>query len=336
MESVIQLQVGKEGTYSVLKESGHNAPYKLTHYGAPRLQEHLEMIIMSASPGIMDDDTLDIAIQMKPDTQLKLFTQSFNKLHPMKRGARQTTVAHIDDGAVFYYIPHPVTPFKDSIFKTDNSLYLTGDAVLIWADIIAAGRIHMKEAFVFNSLHSTTKIYRNNVLILMDNQFLSPAKQPIKNLLFFEGYTHQATFLFSAPFAKELKAELDEILTLEYSDITYGFTQAADDIVMLRALGHDGELLYDFMGMLGQLCWDFTQHMQEEMRLKQETDQHAAENLEKAEVTASTDLKIENLNEEHTMLLTKPAKKRKVAKKGTAIGNSVIKKVQVKKIGSGH
>lgn len=336
MESVIQLQVGKEGRYSVLKESGHNAPYKLTHYGAPRLQEHLEMIIMSASPGIMDDDTLDIAIQMKPDTQLKLFTQSFNKLHPMKRGARQTTVAHIDDGAVFYYIPHPVTPFKDSIFKTDNSLYLTGDAVLIWADIIAAGRIHMKEAFVFNSLHSTTKIYRNNVLILMDNQFLSPAKQPIRNLLFFEGYTHQATFLFSAPFAKELKAELDEILTLEYSDITYGFTQAADDIVMLRALGHDGELLYDFMGMLGQLCWDFTQHMQEEMRLKQETDQPAAENLEKAEVTASTDLKIENLNEEHTMLLTKPAKKRMVAKKGTAIGNSVIKKVQVKKIGSGH
>jgi urease accessory protein len=126
----------------------------------------------------------------------------------------------------------------------------------------------MKEAFVFNSLHSTTKIYRDNKLILMDNQFLSPAKQPITGLLFFEGYTHQATLIFSARFAKELKEELDEILTLEYSDITFGFTRAADDIVMLRALGNDGELLYDFMGMLGQLCWDFTQHIQEEIKLK--------------------------------------------------------------------
>lgn len=279
MESVIQLNVAKEGTYSVLKESCHNAPYKLTHYGAPKLQEHLEMIIMSASPGIMDDDTLDIEINMKSETQLKLFTQSFNKLHPMKRGARQTTVARIAPNALFHYIPHPVTPFRDSIFKSDNNVYLEEDAVLIWADVIGAGRIHMNEAFVFNSLHSTTKIYRNNKLILMDNQFLSPAKQPITSLLFFEGYTHQATFIFSALFAKELKEELDEILTLEYSDITYGFTRAADDIVMLRALGNDGELLYDFMGMLGQLCWDFTQHMQEELLLKRKADESTEEDV---------------------------------------------------------
>lgn len=277
MESVIQLNVAKEGTYSVLKESCHNAPYKLTHYGAPKLQEHLEMIIMSASPGIMDDDTLDIEINMKAETNLKLFTQSFNKLHPMKRGARQTTVARIAQDAVFYYIPHPVTPFRDSIFKNDSSVYLENDAVLIWADVIGAGRIHMNEAFVFNSLHTTTKIYRNNKLILMDNQFLSPAKQPITGLLFFEGYTHQATFIFSALFAKELKEELDEILTLDYSDITYGFTKAADDIVILRALGNDGELLYDFMGMLGQLCWDFTQHIQEESMLKRIVEEQAEE-----------------------------------------------------------
>lgn len=292
MESVIQLNVAKEGTHSVLKESCHNAPYKLTHYGAPKLQEHLEMIIMSASPGIMDDDTLDIEINMKAETKLKLFTQSFNKLHPMKRGARQTTVARIAQDAVFYYIPHPVTPFRDSIFKNDSSVYLEGDAVLIWADVIGAGRIHMNEAFVFNSLHSTTKIYRNNKLILMDNQFLSPAKQPITGLLFFEGYTHQATFIFSALFAKELKEELDEILTLDYSDITYGFTKAADDIVILRALGNDGELLYDFMGMLGQLCWDFTQHIQEESMLRRIVEEQAKESaIEVTPLTVAKEIK---------------------------------------------
>ncbi|MNR35093.1 hypothetical protein D3C85_1529140 [compost metagenome] len=66
--------------------------------------------------------------------------------------------------------------------------------------------------------------------------------------------------MFSALFAQELKYELDEILTVEYSDISYGFTQASKDVVILRALGTDGELLYDFLHMLGQLCWDFTLH----------------------------------------------------------------------------
>ena len=201
MESAIKVNVAKEDRYSVLKESFHNAPYKLTHYGAPRAQPHLEMIIMSASPGIMDGDHLSIDISMLPETQLKLFTQSFNKLHPMKNGATQTTTAHVSDQAVFHYIPHPVTPFKDSIFKATNEIHLAGDAVLIWGDIIGAGRIHMKEAFLFESLHTKTTIFRDGKLVILDNQFLSPAQQPLQKILFFVGYTHQATFIFSAPFA---------------------------------------------------------------------------------------------------------------------------------------
>ncbi|MGE8421599.1 MAG: urease accessory protein UreD, partial [Sphingobacterium siyangense] len=108
--------------------------------------------------------------------------------------------------------------------------------------------------------HTQTKIFRNGKLSFIDNQLLRPKSQPIQKMLFFEGYTHQATFVFSALFAQELKYELDEILTVEYNDISYGFTQASKDVVILRALGTDGELLYDFLHMLGQLCWDFTQH----------------------------------------------------------------------------
>ncbi len=260
MDSKIVLNVAREDGRSRLKESYHNAPYKLTHYGAAGLTDHLEMIIMSASPGIMDTDYLHIDVHVKEDAQLKLFTQSFNKLHPMKTGAGQHTDVHVDAGGVFHYIPHPVTPFKDSIFKASNHIHLAEDAVLMWGDIISVGRIHMKEAFEFDRLHTQTKIFRNGKLSFIDNQLMSPKSQPIQKMLFFEGYTHQATFLFSALFAQELKQELDEILTVEYNDISYGFTQASTDVVILRALGTDGELLYDFLHMLGQLCWDFTQH----------------------------------------------------------------------------
>lgn len=266
MDSKIVLNVAHEDGRSRLKESYHNAPYKLTHYGAPNLTDHLEMIIMSASPGIMDTDHLHIDVHVKENAHLKLFTQSFNKLHPMKTGASQHTDVQVASGGILHYIPHPVTPFKDSIFKATNHIHLAEDAVLMWGDIISVGRIYMKEAFEFDRLHTQTKIFRSGKLTFIDNQLLRPKMQPIQKMLFFEGYTHQATFLFSAVFAQELKSELDEILTVEYSDITYGFTQASSEIIMLRALGSDGELLYDFLQMLGQLCWDFTLHKREQSK----------------------------------------------------------------------
>ena len=289
MDSKIVLKVAKEEGRSRLKESYHNAPYKLTHYGAAGLTDHLEMIIMSASPGIMDSDYLHIDVHVKEDAQLKLFTQSFNKLHPMKTGAKQHTDVRVGLGGIIHYIPHPVTPFKDSIFKATNHIHLAEDAVLIWGDIISAGRIHMKEAFEFDRLHTQTKIFRDGKLSFIDNQLMNPKNQPIQKMLFFEGYTHQATFLFSSLFAKELKQELDEILTVEYSDISYGFTQASTDVVVLRALGTDGELLYDFLHMLGQLCWDFTLHKLSEGKDDARAGQIVSVEKDQEEATAVTD-----------------------------------------------
>lgn len=279
MDSKIVLNVAKEDGRSRLKESYHNAPYKLTHYGAANLTDHLEMIIMSASPGIMDTDHLHIDVHVKEEAQLKLFTQSFNKLHPMKTGASQHTDVEVASGGILHYIPHPVTPFKDSIFKATNHIHLAEDAVLMWGDIISVGRIYMKEAFEFDRLHTQTKIFRSGKLAFIDNQLLQPKKQPIQKMLFFEGYTHQATFIFSALFAQELKNELDEILTVEYNDISYGFTQASSNVVILRALGSDGELLYDFLQMLGQLCWDFTMHKLSESKEVEVIENEATETL---------------------------------------------------------
>jgi len=270
MDSIIKINVEREGHRSVLKESYHNAPYKLTHYGAPRAQDHLEMIIMSASPGIMDKDALVIDVHVKENAQLKLFTQSFNKLHPMKEGAFQQTNVKLAKDSVFNYVPHPVTPFKDSIFKTVNTIHVNDGATLIWGDIISAGRVHRDEVFEFQKLHSVTRIYKDGKLLVTDNQCLLPQEQPVADLLFFEGYTHQATLFYCGPFAKQMKIEMDEILTMEYEDVAFGFTECAEDTLLLRALGSDGELLYSFLTMLAQMCWVFTQDQLHEKQQERE------------------------------------------------------------------
>lgn len=259
MDSLIKINVERDGKYSVLKESFHNAPYKLTHFGSPRAQEHLELIVMTASPGIMDKDSLEITVNLRENAQLKLYTQSFNKLHPMKFGATMNTRVELAEHAVFHYIPHPVTPFRDSIFSSSNEIHLHEKATLIWGDSLTAGRIFMDEAFVFTKLHTLTRIFQNKQLIYTDNQYLTPKTQDLQGMLYFEGYTHQATLLYAGPFAALLKIEMDEILTGEYEDIEFGYTLCAPQCILLRAVGHDGELLHNFLTMLAQMYWVFTQ-----------------------------------------------------------------------------
>lgn len=258
LKSRIVVSTEREGPRTMLKESYYNAPYKVVHYGSPLFHSHLELIIMSSSPGVLDGDELDMQVHVKNGSRLRLFTQSFNKLHPMRHGAQQRMTVQLDEESVFQYIPHPVTPFQDAVYKTVNEIRMAPGATLIWGDIISAGRIHMGEAFQFTRLHSVTKIYRGDRLILADNQLMAPKEQPIRDLLFFEGYTHQATLVYASPKGNSLKAELDEILDGAYEEITFGFTQCADGVVMIRALGNDGEMLYDWLSTMGQLCWEYT------------------------------------------------------------------------------
>ncbi|SIR35117.1 urease accessory protein UreD [Pontibacter lucknowensis] len=291
LKSTIKVNAEREGALTLLKESCHNAPYKVIHYGSRHLHEHLELIMMSSSPGIMDGDEIDIEVNVHEDARLKLFTQSFNRLHPMEKGAVQRTNVLVRKGGIYKFIPHPITPFANSIFRTVNEIHVDEHANLIWGDIIASGRVHSGESFQFTRLHSITKVYSGKKLVLFDNQLLEPGNQPFDSILFYERYTHQATLIYVSPYAAELKAELDEILTAQYEEFTFGFTQCAPNAVMIRALGNEGVMLYDWLSAMGQLCWEFTVHKQEEEQAKLETEQAPAPEAEEAAPVAEKQTK---------------------------------------------
>lgn len=258
MISKIKISTAVEDGKTRLKDSFYNAPYKVVHYGSSLTAGHLELIIMSSSPGILDEDRLEIAIEVGEGSRFKLFTQSFNKLHPMKSGASQEMTLKLGKDVVFQYIPHPVIPFERSVFKNTNTLNIDTGSTLIWGDVVSSGRVHSGESFEFTSYRNTTRIFFDNKLEVFDNQLIIPAQQPVQSLLFYEGYTHQATLLYISERASDLKLELDEILTGRYSEIDFGFSQCSDHGVVIRALGNDGELMYDWLVTMGQLCWEFT------------------------------------------------------------------------------
>lgn len=242
-----------------LDERYFDIPYKLTHYGKRDIHNYLELIIMCASPGIMDGDVLTLDVLCQENSETKLFTQSYNKIHqmPKKIGAKQHCIYTLEKNAMFQYIPHPTIPYANSVFTAENTIEVTGSSHLIWGDIISGGRIHSGERFLLESYHTMTKVKRDGKLIFFDNQLIFPKQQPLEEMLFFEGYTHQGTLLLISPFANDLKKELDEILLAQFEDSAYGFTFCADNAVLLRVMGNSGDAIYEWLQSIGEMAWSF-------------------------------------------------------------------------------
>lgn len=264
ISSKILLSCKRAGAQTLLDDSLFDIPYKVVHYGSKLLHSHLEVMLMCYSPGVMDGDSLDMQINCEDNTEMKVFTQSFHKLHPMVKGATQVTTANVGHGATLQYLPQPIIPFRKALFHAENNIHLKEDSHLIWGDIISGGRIQSNERFEFTRIHMQTKVYRENKLVFYDNLLMHPSKQPIQSALFFQGFTHQGTLLIVSPYAKAFKKELDDIITEQFKDMHYGYTECGKDALLVRALGESGDAMHTWLGNLGEMCWSFIQHKKQQ------------------------------------------------------------------------
>ncbi|MCW3467818.1 urease accessory protein UreD [Chitinophaga nivalis] len=254
----------KEGEKTLLHDSAFDIPFKIVHYGSRGTGSHLELMLMSSSPGMMDGDIIDVEICCRKETATKLFTQSYNKVHPCKKGTVQRHKVLLEDNALFSFLPHPLIPFRNAIYQADNEIRLSATSHLLWSDIMTAGRVHSGERFEFSRIHSKTKIYVDGRLVIFDNQLLMPGEQAIEELLFYEGYTHQATLFIVSPYVSLLKQEFDELFIEQFDDMKYGYTQCAPQALMIRILGNSGEGIYEWLYNIGNMCWEFIQFQQQQ------------------------------------------------------------------------
>lgn len=313
LKSKVRISCHRDGEKTLLGDRYFDMPYKLIHYGHPRDNKHLEILLMCASPGIMGGDSLQQDIHCEEGVDFKYFTQSFNKIHPiLHEGTVSSQICNftLEENARFFYVPHPTIPFRKSAFEAINTIKMKSSSHLIWGDIIGAGRIHSGERFELTKYHTKTKVFRDDRLILFDNQLIDPANQPVEDLLFFEGYTHQGTLLMVSPYAADFKKELDEILLEQFTDSSYGFTLCAENALMLRIMGSTGEALHDWLFNIGNMAWNYFN-----FRIKQDNEE--VEDLEKPDLKA--------------LVLDEPKVEEKVTEEIEAVKKTVTKKATAKK-----
>lgn len=174
---------------TILNDSFFTSPIKIAK---PFYQSnYTEIMMMSASAGILEGDFYDINIYLEENSNLKFTGQSYTKIFKAtNKGASQRVKIILEDNAKLIYCPPPIIPFTDSIFCNNTDVYLHKNSKFVLCDILSCGRVTMNEKFKFKSYRSKISIYIDNKLKLLDNQRLVPSEINLENIGFFEGFTH--------------------------------------------------------------------------------------------------------------------------------------------------
>jgi urease accessory protein len=254
MKANLQITAAHNGQRTYLQQVQFTAPFKVMDITEDKAGHWLHLMLMSASPGILDGDVYDMEIAVAQNSALHLHTQAYQRIFHMQQGATQQLQVRLQIGASFCYLPHPSVPHDASIFTNRNQFYLSDHCRLVYGEVLTCGRKLNGEQFLLNKYHSLTQIFLNNQLVLQENLLVQPALLPVQAMGQMEGYTHQASMVWLQPDAdiESLQAQILSLLGAE-NNISFGVSRTPISGLIIRLLGQGAEQLYDCLQRIHQL-----------------------------------------------------------------------------------
>src|SRR5664279_2349436 len=110
VSSHLHIVAGYKNDRSYLKEAYCRQPFKITNITEDKNAGLLKLMIVSSSPGILDNDIFAIDVLIEEDANVELTTQGYQRLFTMRNEASQRMNVHIGNKGSFYFLPHPNVP----------------------------------------------------------------------------------------------------------------------------------------------------------------------------------------------------------------------------------
>lgn len=224
----------------------------------PAWQHSLNAMQMSASPGLLANDEIEIEITLAEQTALSLGTQAFTRVQAMNEGevARQNTLIRLAPHSKLFYLPHPLVLHKMSGLIQKTRIELSENSQLIYGEIVAVGRVLNGERFAFQRFSSHLQIYQQNRPLLHDCIQWFPHQMDLTALSQMEEFSHQGSLVFFdlRKTNSEIKPLVQQIQTdiAELNSMLVGVSQLNEQGLIVRVLGHRSEQIQTLFEQLAQ------------------------------------------------------------------------------------
>lgn len=195
-----EFQVDQNGkTY--IQDRYYTAPLRISRAFRPDGGTgELYVYTTDVSPGVLDGDHYQSEWIVGSGAHLILSSTSAVRLHPTPHNPSTIEQSfRLEEGAILEYFPEVVIPFRGSSCSMKVHFQLAPDAILVYGEVWAAGRIHYGEAFDFHSYCSMTEINRERRMMVWDKINLYPNRDQYDGIASFMNYTHSAVMWIIAP-----------------------------------------------------------------------------------------------------------------------------------------
>ena len=233
-----------------------------------------EVMVMSASAGIMAGDLQRIDVTVGEGAALRVTSQAFEKIHRMEEGfsASRATRLAVANGAYLDYSPQPMIPFAESSFSATTEVQLAGpDARFVYQEILSCGRAARGERFGYRSFTNHVRVDVGGLPVYLDNVVFDPATMPMEDLGLYEGFSHlgnlvlincqvgEATFTAARDYLRDETGVIGAAAgspvgaATGSEAISGGITRLASGDVCVRLLGHRAQRLEDVLSRVRTL-----------------------------------------------------------------------------------
>lgn len=242
--SQVKLETQLKDGKVILSDVFFTAPFKvmLPFYVSP---DYMQVMILSASAGIMEGDVQDFFIHVNENTNMEYLSQSYEKIHKMVNGmAKRNTKIVVEPNAFLKYAPLPTIPFKASAFDNNIEVILKDtSSKLLFQEILSCGRVARNELFQYRFYHNHVTVYQGEDLIYFDNTKYEPSKFDMSGIGMYEGYTHMLNLVFfniqkTDEWIIDVRQRIDNT-----EDMQGGVTRICNGNVFVRILGKGAEPL---------------------------------------------------------------------------------------------
>ena len=218
------------------------APYK---FMSPDGENgNLEIIQMSASPGMLSGDSVEMSLFLREGSAMTYLTQSYEKIFASKGNpARKNVQITMEKNTALTYLPFPVIPFAGSDYESSTIVNMTEGCHLFYGEIFNCGRVGMREKFQMKNFRSRTRVYFNHRLIFADHTLICPQQYRYTRAGFWHDFTHCGLLFY---YGKKDGDLIRWIRENRYSGLETGCSRAVGG-VSVRIAGRSGDQIYQYM-----------------------------------------------------------------------------------------
>ncbi len=208
--------------------------------------------IMSSSGGILQGDEQKIQIVMGKSSSARITTQSATKIYKMDNGhASQYINLNVQEGSYLEFIPHQIIPFKSSRFYQEVNLEVEKNAVLIYSEIISAGRIASGEKFDFDLCFLRTSASRNGRLLFADVMSLNQKDKLYLKSVFGGKFFLSSIYIIGNSIPMEPIIEKINLVTINSSFLAGCSSLPNDSGIIVRILADSAS---EIMSLTESIC----------------------------------------------------------------------------------